>query len=242
MTPLPISAEARGAVRTFKANLRRADARFQAKFESLDANRAAERYTNCGAMGRARALRRLRALFGPADSYVEHTPIWAHLRPREAVIVTKQDPGQAQDAVVLEYITVASGALESGLWTLEVPDHALARAAQRCRGMNLRNVMIDAHRNLLTVRCDPLPQGDVLVRAGPGAFVGQMVYGRELRAREAIVIYFRPRTWLHEDQLTRPLLDDTGSGSSWGTGPLLPFPMRSITLDGEHLNVRRRVG
>ncbi len=55
MTPiLPIPAEARGAVRTFKAKLRRADIRFQAKFESLEAHRAASRWANCGSLGRAR--------------------------------------------------------------------------------------------------------------------------------------------------------------------------------------------
>lgn len=243
MMLLPIPAEARGAVRVFKTKLRRADLRFQTKFESLEAHRAANRWANCGTLGRARALRDLRRLFGPTDCHVAETPVWAHLRPREAVILTPGDPGQTQDAVVVEYVTIdKDGDLETGLWTLEVPEHALLRAAQRFRGLDLRAAILDAHRNLLAVRQDPLPLGDVLVRAGPGAFVGQMVYGTEVKKMD-LMVYFRPRTWLHEDQIQdhRIWLTDTGDGAPWVTGPLAPYPLRSLRIEGGAL-VSRKVG
>lgn len=242
MPDLPITAEARGAVRVFKANLRRADVRFQAKFESLEASREAARWANCGSLGRARALRNLRRLFGPQDCHVQDRPVWAHLRPRDAVILTPNDPGQAQDAVVVEYVTITGdGDLETGLWTLEVPDHALLRCAQRFREINLRDAILDAHRNLLAIRCDPLPTGDVLIGAGPGAFVGQMIYGQEVKG--GVVVYFRPRTWLHEDQIQdhRVWLTDAGPGAPWADGPLTPFPLREITVEGSSLSVRKKV-
>ena len=242
MTTLPISAEARGAVRAFKAQLARADRRFAARFESAEASREAARWASCNTKGRARALAKLIRWFGPVDRYVHDMPVWAHLRPRDAVIVIPNDPGQTQSAVVLEYMTVSGeGDLETGLWTLEVPDHALIRAAQRSRGLDLRAAILDAHRHLSAIRCDPLPQGDVLVRAGPGCFVGQMIYGQEIKG--GIVVYYRPRTWLHEDQLgdgQDPLPTD-GPGQPWADGPLLPFPHRRITVAGGYMNVHRRV-
>lgn len=238
-----IPAEARGAVRTFKTSLRRADARFQAHFESREASREAARYSECGALGRLRALRKLQRRFGVQDRTVDDAPVWAHLRPREAAIVNPRDLGQTQDAVVIEYVTVTPrGDLETGLWTLEVPEHALLRAAQRSRGADLRAFILDAHRNLLAVRRESLPTGDVLVRAGPGAFVGQMIYGKELKV-DGVVVYFRPRTWLHIDQLgeSQVSLSPDGTSEPWGSGPLLPFPLRSITVAGGYLSVRRRV-
>jgi len=243
MTPLPITAEARGVVRLFKARLRHYDLRFQARFESIEANREANRWANCGTLGRQRALMKLRRRFGPTDRHLQDRPVWAHLRPRDAVIVHPQDAGQTQPAVVLEYLTVDKNAdMETGLWTLEVPDHALLRAAQRCRGIDLRAAIMEAHRELLAARCDPLPKRgeDVYVRAGPGAFVGQMIYGQEVKG--GLVVYFRPRTWLHEDQLNgdqRPLTSG-GAGEPWGTGPLLPFPLREITVEGQSMIVRDR--
>ena len=70
MADFPIPAEARGAVRALKAKLRRADARFNQRFESLEANRAASRWAKAGSLGRLRALRDLRRLFGPTDRHV----------------------------------------------------------------------------------------------------------------------------------------------------------------------------
>lgn len=236
----PISAEARGAVRVFKAMLAREARAFETAFRSRVIERNAERYARCGPVGRSRAMSKMRSILGRLEHYDNPWLVWAYLYPRDAVIVKPGDPGQAQDAVVVNYAAIGRNHFHVGLWTLEVPDHALRRLAQRARGVNLRAAVLQAHRELLGAGLDHAPNGDLLVRAGPGAFVGQVIYAADESAHGALMAYYRPRTWLHEDMLTegQEAIGPADGGRPLGNWLLLPMPMRTIEMRGSKLEVR----
>jgi len=230
---MTVDAEARGRVRAFKRELAAEFRRVDARFRSVATRDVAERFVEAGRLGKARAAAKLEKLFGPADRRYAGTLVWPLLRPREAVIRSPRDAGQVQDAVVIDF--VAAGRLgpyhhlEAGLWTVEAPDHALHRLVQRHRSADLRAVLLEAHREVLAAAGDVLPDPDeeVLVRAGPGAFIGELIYGHG-EAGE-LLTYYRARTWYHETMLEadRELL--LPGPRPLGLGPLLPAPLRRIT-------------
>lgn len=241
MIPI-IDAEARGAVRVFKAGLARAAARFNQNFDARGATRDAERLAHAGAVGGARALARLTARFGPPDRILDRHAIWSMLKPRDAVVVVPRDVGQTQNAVVVDYIVAGhtgNGAyLRTGLWTLEVPDHALGRLSQRARGVDLDDAIRQAHRELLAAGFErlPSPYDDLLVRAGPGAFVGQLVYGHDVKTGD-VSIYFRPRTWLHEDMIGEEQVPIAPGTPPLGESLMLPVPLRDLRIEGSRVIV-----
>lgn len=241
MAALPVTAEARGAVRAFKAAIERAARRFAAA--GFDAGVADSRlYAERGsAVGRNRALARLVQRYGEPNLRFSRAAAWACLTPVEPVIVRPQDAGQAQPAVAVSYLAAGrlkdrAVTLESGLWTIEAPDHALHRLAQRARGIDLGAVLMEAHERVLRLKLDGWPIGDVLVAAGPGAFVGQLVAGQDVKTG-ALVVYYRPRTWLHADQLG-PGQEPFETGESV-LDPFLPVPLRRLERVGRFLESRR---
>lgn len=240
MPSLPVTAEARGAVRAFRAEVRRSAARFTgAGFEAGVPD--SRLYANRGStVGRNRALARLIRRYGPPSLVLPRAVAWAYLRPIGPVIVKPTDAGQAQPAVAVSYLTAGRlkdrATLESGVWTVEVPDHALHRLAQRARGVDLATALFEAHERILRSRFDRWPEGDLLVTAGPGAFVGQLVPGRDVASGE-LIIYFRPRTWLHEDQLAPgqvPIETDETIADGF-----LPISLRQLHRREGCLEVRR---
>lgn len=243
MTPDPIPAEARGLVRVFKLKLCLNNRRFDRHFESPEVARAAARYNHAGSMGRQRALRVLTRTFGPVTFLQGDRPSWAFLRARDPVIQNPRDAGQTQPSVVVDYVVVDhEDYVQTGLWTMELPDHALHRLAQRHRVVDLRDTILGAHRALLAADLHPLPDpsDDLFLPAGPGAFVGQMTYGKDASARGEPILYFRARTWLHRDQLGDnqvPLAPGQDITRWLGSGPLLPMPLRRLELHRNALHV-----
>jgi hypothetical protein len=241
MPPLPVTAEARGAVRAFKTAVKESSRWFEgALFDAgvADANLYARRGSP---VGRARALKRLVERYGRPSLTLPRAVAWTYLKTVGNVILRPSDAGQAQPAVAVSYLAagrmIENGVyLESGLWTLEVPDHALHRLAQRARGVDLGAVLREAHEQVLRLRLNGWPTGDLLVAAGQGAFVGQLVAGEDVKTG-ALVVYFRPRTWLHEDQLA-PGQDLAPVGESVAD-EFLPLPLRQLRQVGKHLEIRR---
>jgi hypothetical protein len=244
---LPVSAEARGLIRQFKRELAEEDHLWEAIWTSKATFEQAERWTCSGRVGRDRARLQLERRFGRALPLPHNHLVWSHLRPRAAVIQHHEDrdrlPGEAQDAVVVDFL-LAGGAdvLQAGLWTLEVPDHALHRLVQRCPGIDLRLALLEAHYNFLLAGPEVLqPNVQHRLPAGPGVFLGDVIYGKEMGNHAYQVIYFRPRTAFHRDMLDAEDLNrlvTCGEDRSVISGPLLPGPLRDLDTSGGRLNVR----
>jgi len=250
--PLTISTEARGVVRRFKVKLETQHLAFHAKFRSREMNDVAEKYRRAGKTGRERAYKRLYEAFGEPSVQVGRVSVWSYLRYRDAVLVAPKDPGQAQPAVVVNYLLAGwTDTLSRGLWTLEVPEHALGRLAQRCPGIDLETTIMEAHGELLcgNIEVLPDPDRDIAVRAGPGIFIGQMVYARDFVGRdwkEGHLVYFRPRTWMHDDQIPEErryvmIKADPDAGRCLGAGPMLPVPLRELGFSKNSITVKRHI-
>ena len=73
-----------------------------------------------------------------------------------------------------------------GLWTLEVPDHALGRAVERSGFLHPETIIRNAHRNLLDMPNAALLSSDgstrfktPYIKAGLGCFVGEFFVGED---------------------------------------------------------------
>jgi hypothetical protein len=112
--------------------------------------------------------------------------LWSILKPRNAVTVDAAvESGQAQDCVCVNYIIMGrinnTAWIGEGLWTLEIPDHALGRAVERSR-MFPDTIITNAHHNLLSLANSAITHEDgirdshrFLVKAGDGGF--NVIYG-----------------------------------------------------------------
>jgi hypothetical protein len=151
--------------------------------------------------------------------------------------------------VVVDYLIAGfTDYLSVGLWTIEVPDHALGRLAQRCPGVDMEGAIIDAHQQLLggDIEVLPDPGKDIAVKGGPGYFIGQVVYAMDFvgkkRLEEGRLIYFRPRTWLHEEQIEElryPVIQE--GERCLGAGPMLPLPLRELNFHNKTVSVTRKI-
>ena len=99
--------------------------------------------------------------------------VWSVLKPRQSIIVNAPvESGLAQDCVTVNYVLAGAlprvtgnrvsagapprvssggrgfGAIREGMWSLEVPDHALGRAIERS-GLLPDALIAEAHHNLL---------------------------------------------------------------------------------------------
>jgi hypothetical protein len=157
------------------------------------------------------------------------------------VAVDPDDPSDAQNCITVNY--VIAGDIDGipyqadGLWTLEIPDHALAQLLHRSAADPTASVAA-AHHAALRLR-----QGDVfrggatdldfrfLVPAGPGAFVCGIQHGPDASIGNAMSVHVRAHTWLSDDMLRddqTPLIDDGLPGDRIGDSWLLPAPLRRI--------------
>jgi hypothetical protein len=203
--------------------------------------------------GRRRAFRKLARAFGPGVTLEGlrldgdyPMAVWSILKPRESVAGgAPADSGLAQDCVTVNFLL--AGRLPSrvgpgipgpaifghaeGLWSLEVPDHALGRAIERS-GHLPDAVIAEAHHNVLRLRQDQLqPTGmtvlpvtssggfrmtlgsQFLVRAGGGGFICELALGPDVSIDEEprvlfsafsgreLVVCARAVTWIAEDMV-----------------------------------------
>jgi hypothetical protein len=167
------------------------------------------------------------------------TAVWSVIKAREAVAVEPDEPGFAQACVTINY-AVAGGldkGVAEGLWTIEVPDHALGRLLQRAPGVDIDGALRGAHFALLGAVQDSLPlahrDARFMVPAGPGVFMCSALHGPDISTGGQINIHIHAHTWLHSDQLRddqeAALIVAAGAcqprlAQSW----LLPFPLRRL--------------
>jgi hypothetical protein len=180
--------------------------------------------------------------------------IFSILKPREAVLMAKNGgPASgtlAQDCVSVNYIVIGympgppeHVSVADGLWTLEVPDHALGRAVERSRALHPGVIIRQAHLNLLA-----LPQSvaasmsrkddaGVLIKAGAGAFVAELRLAPDVSTHNAVQCHVRVKTWLADDMLgadQNPLCEPGEPGDRLGDAWLRPAPFRRIVRAGDH--------
>jgi hypothetical protein len=130
-----VPTEARAAVRRFKAELTCSATKLEEQvFDSAPFRRALEGFTyKRTEVGRQRAVKAIRKM-APGlrlESVGRQLSVWSYLKTSGPVIATPKDPGQDQPGVTLNYFVGGADPDQhhliaaSGLWTLEIPDHAL---------------------------------------------------------------------------------------------------------------------
>jgi hypothetical protein len=127
-----------------------------------------------------------------------------------------------------------------GLWTLEIPDHALGRLLHRSADNPAGSIAVAHHAALRLRHEDVIRNGEVdrdfqfLLPAGPGAFVCSLVAGEDISRGYAPMLGVRAHTWLSDDMLRddqTPLIDDGTPGSRLGDDWLLPAPLHLTAAD-----------
>jgi hypothetical protein len=206
--------------------------------------------------GRRRALRKLARAFGPGITPEglrldgnHPMAVWSILRPRESVAAcAPAESGLAQDCVTVDFLlagwlpSLAEGGLADGLWSLEIPDHALGRAIERSGGLP-DAIIAEAHHNVLRLRQDQLKQPELtvlpvaasdgfrmtlgsqfLVRAGGGGFVCELTLGPNVEADDdprvpfselpgrELGVQVRAATWIAEDMVNERQVLLAGDG------------------------------
>jgi hypothetical protein len=194
--------------------------------------------------GRQRAAVRLRTSFPAAFEWrqIDKGLLGAYLEAvKNPIIQTPSDPGQTQSSVFVSYLVLGTKDVltATGLWTFEVPDHALRRAFERDPYGDTGKKIYEAHKAILRISVDKLPSiGSVFLipTSGPGVFVVEWIAGHLKRSGKPLV-YARARTWLHNDQLferqTRQIVPLASNGESTilDSGLLTPVILRDQEID-----------
>jgi hypothetical protein len=183
-------AETRGKLRLWKQALTRRYRTFDRAYQNHALLRPLiARMVKRGSAGRRRAFGRIVKALGPGVTLEGvrldgkyPLAVWSILRPRTSVTVDAPvETGLMQDCVAVNY--VLAGVLPpgmvgtaEGLWSLEIPDHALGRAIHRS-GLLPDAIIAEAHHNLLRLRAAVIipnnridRQRTFFVKAGAGGF------------------------------------------------------------------------
>lgn len=223
-----ISAEARGKRRVLMRWLERSAQRIEDAIEDPETHRLVDRTFLAGNKGRLRARQRLIAKL-PGVRWTGDGLLGMFLSPKEPVILNPTDVGQTQRAITTRFVYMAPEHGETGLWTLEVPEHAVGRIIERSAHA-VEDVIASAHVSALLANFDGNLLGrELLLPAADGYLVVEFVLGRD---RGNCFAYLRSRTFLNAD-LVR---DDqhhtvlTPGDQPMGTGLLLPMPMRDFEV------------
>jgi hypothetical protein len=136
--------------------------------------------------------------------------------------------------------------LSAGLWTLEVPDHALGRIMQRT-AEDPAAILFAAHRNLLALPArlvtDERWIGEhrsFLLAAGDGAFITTLEIGPSTDDPKSWNCSARAATWVHTDMLGEqqtPLRAVAERPKRLADTWLLPTPLCRITVGEEGLEL-----
>jgi hypothetical protein len=266
------NAEVRGQLRLWKKKLAQNYTIFERAFELLLLNGRPGPLVNdmvrCTRAGRKRAFEKINKSFGPGVTLESVSlgknnrslAIWSILKPRAAVYVASaafslsksERASLTQDCVAVNYIVVGCSEDEikvaEGLWTLEVPDHALGRAVERSRFLHPEALIREAHTTLLNLPVSVLEQKNftnrtdgAYIKAGAGCFVGYFRLAEDVSIDEAYSASFRAKTWLDDNQLHERqivLHEKAEVGQRLGDGWLQPNPLCHIEPVENGMQVR----
>jgi hypothetical protein len=216
----------------------------------------------CSRSGRKAAFEKINKALGPGVTLESVSlgknnrslAIWSTLKPRDAVTRTLSDDfsereraSLSQNCVTVNYIVIGciAGAIQlaEGLWTIEVPDHALGRAVERSRLLHPGVLIREAHLNLLDLPATVLERADftddescgAYIKAGSGCFAGHFRIARDVSDNNQYCTSVRVKTWLDKDLLTERqivLSEKAEAGKRLGDGWLLPHPLHNIERVG----------
>jgi hypothetical protein len=248
-------AEVRGRLRQWKADLSRSY-RIVDRLLDEQGPLVADLQAFClrGSLaGRQRAFSRIGRIFTSAGATLEGVRIdgkapiavWSLLKPRESVTFEPEGAADAQDCITVNYVVVGridEGVTKwgDGLWTLEIPDHALGRLLHRSANDPAGSIAVAHHAALRLRHEDVIRNGKVdqnfqfLLPAGPGAFVCSPMAGKDVSLGYTPMMHVRAHTWLSDDMLRddqTPLIDDGTPGKRLGDNWLLPAPLRLTAAD-----------
>jgi hypothetical protein len=234
-------AETRGKLRAWKKVLAHRYAVFDNAYRSQTTKHAICDMVRGSTSTRTAAYLKLVKAFGPGAVNEGITldrgkalGVWSILKPRNAVIAVASEATSeseraslAQDCVTVNYIVAGSHRilLGEGLWSLEVPDHALGRAVERSRFLHPETIIREAHVNLLGLSVDHAKTLEYL-KAGPGCFAGTLAFGTDVQV--GLSLHFRVSTWLADDMLGPdqiPMCEPGEAGKRLGDSVLLPRPL-----------------
>lgn len=249
-------AETRGKLRAWKKRLAANYAIFDKAFQAMqsggpNAVRLLGDMVKGTKLTRDRAFRTIEKSFGPGVTR-EREPLargsaalWSILKPRDSVTVApspntsaSEKASLAQDCVTVEYVLLGTndGLVCAGLWTLEVPDHALGRAVERSGLLQPGTIIREAHQNLLALPADIKNiddrNGGNYIKAGAGCFPFYITVAEDISAGSAYSASVKVNTWLDEDQMfeDQVILSEKGKpGETLGDSWLMPHPLRRIT-------------
>jgi hypothetical protein len=217
----PIPAEAKGRVRLFKTKAAQNWARVEQTVGNAEFGEAAASIiVKSSPKGRERAFKKLARLDRFATLEVKRTGrfplvVWSVFKPRGAVYIDPDNnPGLAQDCVTIDYVFAGLSpsnsqdrnerSLGGGLWTLEIPDHALGRLAERDPGVDIGAVLRAAHYAALHTPVTAIKAGldDAAFRfalpAGRGVFLCDAFAAPEIVSNRRI-LHLHAYTWFHDD-------------------------------------------
>jgi hypothetical protein len=241
-------AETRGKLRHWKKKLAERYDAFEAEYARADRMSVVGDMVRGSTSTRQRAYQKLTKMFGPGAVNEGVTlqrnkslAIWSYLKPRNAVTTkTSDDLSEAeraslmQDCVTVNYIVAgvigAKVCVADGLWTLEVPDHALGRAVERSGYLQPEVIIREAHMNLLSMPVSRV--NDIhYIKAGPGCFAGELIATDKERTY-GTSIHVRVKTWLDDNMMGDnqvPITEVGARGQRLGDSILLPRPLWLLT-------------
>jgi hypothetical protein len=178
--------------------------------------------------------------------------VWSIMKPRGSVVIEPSKVSEAerallaQDCVTVNYFVAGwlpdRIGVQEGLWTLEVPDHALGLAMQHSGLLHPGTIIREAHLNLLAAPSSLAsrseftdPERGVLIKAGAGAFTCNLLIGPEMSSGDALGAHCRVRTWIDDDRLRNdqiPFVQTGEPGDRLGDSWLAPAPFRRIEKTG----------
>jgi hypothetical protein len=222
------NAEIRGRLRVWKKQLAQHYAQFEAAYASLRNGKlksVPQDLIKCTRSGRERALTTIRRAIGPGATFEAtylngRLALFSILKPRNSVacdiradVSESERASLLQDCITVNYFLIGQIPdalsnrdrieLAEGLWTLEVPDHALGRAVERSRFLHPGAIIREAHLNLLEL---PNTAVDLLrkkrkayIKAGSGCFAAAISAARDVSNNDQYGVHVRVATWLDED-------------------------------------------
>lgn len=248
-----VPAEARGKLRRFKAQLTHDYAQMKKHISSDEVRQTlVNTAIKNSKVGRGRAMQKVQRLLPglKLEWQTKHYTVWSILRHRIPVIAVPSHDGEKQDAVCMEFVVSGVNMLDRnklatyrGLWSIEVPSHALARMFHRSPNIDPHKALYQAHNHLLHAKpVRPIPAATEVfyLPAGDGVFLGHIISGMGQSQNCDILFYFRARTWLQNDQLfENQIIMPLGKGNDcYGKMEMLPNPLRLITeLDDRFIEV-----
>jgi hypothetical protein len=260
-------AETRGRLRLWKQKLAKSYTIFDDACNELMANNMplVADMVFCSRTGRKRAFDKINKSFGPGVTLESvnlgknnrSLAIWSILKPRGPVAIATEAASRQervslmQNCVTVNYIVIGCimdrVQVGEGLWTLEVPDHALGRAVERSGYLHPEALIREAHKTILELPSSVLSQtnfGDhdtqgAYIKSGPGCFAGHFRIHEDV-SRYGHTASVRVKTWLDQNQLheNQIILSEKGApGDQLGDAVLKPSPLCRFQVNGDAMQL-----